>query len=509
MIRAAEAALDLRVRGQNIWVMSPGKLTRYDRDSGQPVKEIAVPAAYGGLIPRGDELLHLDVEKGAPVVTRINLDTCESRTENLGPLLAAVSDAKPGASPTAAGKRGSAKAGLPVGVPGRDAGKVMDPKKVAEQAQNLSYPAKLALPAIIAHNMNQERTLAAYDDDLSGNTPGAPAEPDSAANSALIPTRDGFLQLSVKLVERRITTRAAMKSPPAKSVLNGNLTVDKTADLANEMLNDAQRARGGDVIREDESRYLVTLRKPDGTDAWTGEVIGPPSVYPLTTVNVITANKSLLVLDKANKQRWQGALSYNVTGGSGALDGESAPYGQGPCVERQNSLYVFDEGVLSAFDLATGNVRWRLPSVGVAGLFFDDEGMIYLNTTTAGTDAIKYANQIDITRKDRSVVMKIAPQDGRVLWSAELGGMVNYVSGKFLYSTRYYQADLDEESGAYTADSIAGRGSFLSIKRINPKNGKVIWEHSEDRAPLDVQFDQNEIRLVFRREVEVLRFLAL
>jgi hypothetical protein len=37
----------------------------------------------------------------------------------------------------------------------------------------------------------------------------------------------------------------------------------------------------------------------------------------------------------------------------------------------------------------------------------------------------------------------------------------------------------------------------------------VMWEHVEERAPLDLQFDQNTIRLVFRKEVEVLRFLAL
>src|ERR1039457_259162 len=128
MQRAAEEALELVIRGQNIWVISPGKLTRYDRDSGNPVKEIPVPAGYGGLIPRGDELLNIDLETGKPIVTHINLTTCESRTEEIarpapppaadsGPTdLAAV---KPGAR-AAAGKGNSGKAGLPVGMPGKD-----------------------------------------------------------------------------------------------------------------------------------------------------------------------------------------------------------------------------------------------------------------------------------------------------------------------------------------------------------------------------------------------------
>jgi hypothetical protein len=54
-----------------------------------------------------------------------------------------------------------------------------------------------------------------------------------------------------------------------------------------------------------------------------------------------------------------------------------------------------------------------------------------------------------------------------------------------------------------------GRESSMSIKRINPKNGHVIWEEMQNRAPLDVQFDRNTIRLVFRKEVQVLRFLGL
>ena len=40
MTRSAERTLSLRIHGQNIWVLAPGKLTRYDRDTGKPLKEI-------------------------------------------------------------------------------------------------------------------------------------------------------------------------------------------------------------------------------------------------------------------------------------------------------------------------------------------------------------------------------------------------------------------------------------------------------------------------------------
>ena len=221
MQRAAEAALDLRVRGENIWVLSPGKLTRYDRETGKPVKEVAVPAGYGGLIPRGDELLDVDLETGKPILTHINLTTCETRTEEISSPPAAadltamtnLAGAKPPSSAALAASRGAGKAGLPVGMPGRDAGKVMDPKKVAEQAQHLSYAARIALPAVLAHNMNQERTLAAYDDQPATDSSAAGAGPEFAWSAALIPTKDGFVEFSVKLLESRIVTREAMKPP--------------------------------------------------------------------------------------------------------------------------------------------------------------------------------------------------------------------------------------------------------------------------------------------------------
>jgi len=63
-------------------------------------------------------------------------------------------------------------------------------------------------------------------------------------------------------------------------------------------------------------------------------------------------------------------------------------------------------------------------------------------------------------------------------------------------------------SGPYTADSVAGRSSFLSIKRVNPKTGKAMWEYTDERAPLELRFDGNIIRLVFRKEVQVLRFMT-
>jgi hypothetical protein len=509
--REAEAELQLRVHGSNVWVMSPGKLTRYDWDTGNVAKEIPVPADSGGLVPCGDELLQMEVEPEKRTVTHINLNTCESRTEEFArPTAALTNDVKaPGTVAKLTTRRPPAKAGLPVGMPGKDAGKTMDPAKVAAQAEHVSLPGRIALPVVLANARNQERILAE-----ANGTADRKGTPDEAARLpqeqlTLIPTKEGIVQLSVRLLEERITTRAAMKPPPAKSAADGNLTVSKTADLSNEILNDMQRERGGEVEHEDESRYAITLRRGDAPEPWSGEVIGPPTFYALKTVNVLTAGKLAVVLDKANKKLWQSTLNFNVPVRLNTSDEDASSCGEGPCVESKDSLYIFDQGVLTAFDLATGNARWRLPSVGIAGLFFDDKGMMYVNTTSASLDSLKYSNQIDLTRKDASVVMKLDPRTGKTLWKAEPGGLVNYVSGKFIYSVYSYAADEDDEGVAgYTVDSIMGRHATISIKRLNPSNGHIMWEHCQDQCPRDVRFDKNSIRLVFKKDVQVLRFFS-
>ena len=64
----------------------------------------------------------------------------------------------------------------------------------------------------------------------------------------------------------------------------------------------------------------------------------------------------------------------------------------------------------------------------------------------------------------------------------------------------------EEEDNPYQQDS--GLLPHLSIKRLNPRNGHEMWEHYQQRAPVDVQFDKNTIRLVFKKEVQVLKCLS-
>jgi outer membrane protein assembly factor BamB len=302
-----------------------------------------------------------------------------------------------------------------------------------------------------------------------------------------------------------------MRAAPAKSIVDGNLTAGNTLEAAGEILNEMQRSRGGDKLIEDHSRYQVTLKRPGEAKTWTGEVVGPPRLYPLKTVTILASEKQVLALDQDLKKLWQSALTYNVTGtltqDLEEQDG-SISYGEGPCVEHKDSVYVIDEGVLTAFDRASGNARWRLPSVGLAGMFFDDQEMMYINSTTASHDSLKYKRQIDLSQKAVSVVLKVDPRNGKMLWSAQPAGLVNYVCGKFVYSVQSNVPDEEEDLSPYRVDTGLEKPPFIHIRRLNPKNGHIMWEYVEDRAPLDVAFDKNVIRIVFKKEVEVLKFLT-
>jgi outer membrane protein assembly factor BamB len=488
--------LQLRVAGQNVWVGQGNTLAHYDWDTGKVLREITLPESRGDLVENGDELLML----GAQSVTHVSLASGDSRVEQFDAAGATTLAGNQGA-------RDSGGGGLPLS--GANGGKPLDPAKVAAQAQNLKLPGRLALPALIANASHEQQLEAALNDDPQHPRPKTSSvSPAGGESFQLIPGKTGFVEFSAKLLEERLVTRSAMKAAPKKSALDGDVNAAKTGEVANEMLNEMQRNAGGDTVTEDESRYQVTVHLPDspGTPDWTGEVAGSPQLFPLKTVNVIAAGKTVIVLDKANKKLWQTTLTYSIPRGGGWF-GEASKFGEGPCVEHGDTLYVFDQAVLAAFDLTTGNARWRLPSVGVMGLFFDDHDFVYVNTTSGNPDDIKFSKQIDITKSTDDILMKVDPQTGKTLWRIKPGGFISYLSGKFIYTVQASDPNpFDEEQ---MSDMALTKPPYFRIARIDPKNGRILWEHYQDRVPFDVRFQDNTIELVFKREVQVLKFISL
>jgi len=517
-----ESSLQLFVHEQNIWIERNGKLTGYDWETGKAGKEITVAAGRHEANVEGGELQFADENAfGQLLVTRISLASGEAHTETIGQprssaVLASTRTVKPAASvKKGAQSKTSQSTGLPTNA-GVDNDKPMDPAQVAQDAQNLPYAAKIALPATLSNAKHQNDILNEIKED---EPPDRPAGADRNAQvtdpfsrgGSFVKSKYGYLEWVSKVLEARSRTRKVMKDKPGQSALESNPSITNTAAMANEILNEMQRGRGGDSVSEDISRYQVTVHRVDATDVpdWTGEIIGPPSVIEQKTVTIVSGGEMFVVLDKSNKKLWQANLAYKIKGGSGLDDNDpgQTSMGAGPVIERDDALYVFDEATLTAFDLASGNVRWRVPTIGIVGVFFDDLGSMYVNSTTADLDSIRFSRQIDINKKISAVVLRIDCKTGKVYWNVQPGGLVSHVEGKFVFCFASHQADdLDPDSLTTLPGML---DSLMDIRRLDPKTGKIMWVKSEPRCPLSVRFNGNIVELVFRKEVEVLKFLTL
>lgn len=512
LTRATERALQLRVQGKNIWVADGETARRFDWDSGTQQQEVPFTGDFATATWHGTQLeFRTPMDSERLNVTRFDLASGKISTDELGEKSVALTATN--LSPTLAGK-GRAIAVAPAGK------QPLTAQQLGAAVAGGSMAGKLAAPATISVARQQEALELMEEMDATGGANGksgmSAAELDKllfAEHTELLPLEKGFALITTKMTEKNIVTRSAAKAAPKKSALDGPVNAAATMDIANELLNEMSRNSGGDLVREDHSKYHVKIHLGGGADGpdWEGDVVGPPKLYPQPTVNVLAAGTTLIVLDARNQKKWESALMYPVAGGGSFLDFDAAArHGLGPVVERGDTLYVYDQGVLSAFELATGAARWRLPSVGITGMFFDDAGKIYLNTTTASPEQIKYSRQIDVTEHPGDIVLKLEPKNGKEIWKYSLGGRLAYLSGKYLYTVSYTppRADDDEEDENLAALGL-GAKPYLRIRRINPNNGRVLWDHYQPRGALDIQIHDNVFQLVLKKEVQVLKFIAL
>ena len=70
--------------------------------------------------------------------------------------------------------------------------------------------------------------------------------------------------------------------------------------------------------------------------------------------------------------------------------------------------------------------------------------MLYVDSSTASPDTIKYSRQIDVTSRTSDLMIKIDPRTGKTLWSKETHGAIAYVGGGYLYSVQRH-GELREE----------------------------------------------------------------
>ncbi len=323
----------------------------------------------------------------------------------------------------------------------------------------------------------------------------------------LVPTGKNMAYLDIHLVQMNFVAHEAMKEKKESTLEGGKMGVLDTIKVAEELANDSKRSAGRSTLRVDESTYEVTLRRVFAGDPneWKAEVTGPARLYPQKTVDVLVAGKSIHVFDKSNNHRWEANLTFPIAPAYSFDDGETPA---GPCVERGSTLYFFDQGVLTAFEKVNGHVRWRLTSVGISKIQFDAKGMLYINTTSADPETIKYSEQVDFAHMGKPVCMKVDAATGKILWKLEKSGDHCILSGRFVYMTTA-QVSQWEVMGSILNGGGMRAPTHFRLHRLDPKNGEEMWEFHITREPEKVDILENQILFQFPNEIQVLRFFAL
>ena len=434
----------------DLWILFPGRLAQYDRHTGKSKQEFPLPPPFFGLAQNdgGMTVISSD-ESGRETITRIAFSNGAAQTTPIESDAAAASPAR----------------GQP-------------PPATIEVATNSAEYAMLA--KLVAAKAIKLKKRTSWGD-------------------RFVPDGADVVRMKVDLIERKTIVRLAMKAQK-KSVVDDNLTSGQSMEASEQMINDMRRDQTGGVEEEDASRYQVILRRWPASTApdWTGEVIGAPSFFALKTRDVLVAGNSIDVFDKNNRKLWTATLTYSVPP---HYSEDFATEADPPCVESGNTLYVFDRGMLTSFDAATGQVRWRLTSVGISQVQPDGQGCLYVTSTTASPDTIQFSQQVNLSSKVNPVILKVDAATGRVLWRNEGIGAKCFLSGKFLYAARAAENPLITPG----EDPVL----YFDLYRLGPSDGHAMWDYSQSRHPVQIEVQGNQILLHFRGELQVLKFFSL
>jgi hypothetical protein len=333
-------------------------------------------------------------------------------------------------------------------------------------------------------------------------------KPLDAVSSEFFSTGANLVELRVKLLEPKVTFVQSIKSR-GPTHIDGNLTAgSSTADVAEEVFNDIKRDQTGGVKGIDESRYEATIRRWVGATPleWKGETTGVPMFFSLKTVDLLVAGQQLTVFDKENKKLFDAKLAYPV---NNRYNPDHWDHHSVPAVEGNGGLYFFDEGVLTAFSLPSGEVRWRLTSVGISKVQFDEHGILYVDSTSGSPDDIQYSDQIKFD-KAAPVILKIDPSSGRILWQVAKEGQGAFLSGPFLYTASANKGGVAMANGLAEALNAPRPDApvYFHIYRLDPADGKILWDFYREEAPAELSFQQNRFLVRFGSDVQVWKFLT-
>lgn len=450
--RSATDPIHLYARGEAVWLSFTNKLSRYDWQTGRVTSEVDIIPGDNQFVANGDELL---VRQGHDSVLTVNLLSGESKTQKSTaestPESVKAPATRPGTTPTA----GTAQASLTNNPAGRNTAR-----------RPVGTINRLAAPAVNAANDNQLRLNA----ELAGTPAARPSGNRPAGTTAAAPRNSSGAVDSKLIVTRRGTFQVTTKS------------------LGQRMLNG-----------ENTSVVATTLKRLGASDntTWTGDLPQIPDIHALPSATLLTAGRIAVAIDANGKKLWEQRLESHIpVVAQTTFVSETPLRAEGPCVEHRGVIYLADSAGLTALDAASGTQKWRLPCEAPSTMVFDEHGDLYLNIVVSGGGKAEVG------------VQKIEGATGKPLWMIGREGAATYASGKFLYTIDTYRGDLEGKEGIDAIPTVLDVGPFIRLRRIDMATGKIKWGHVQERFPLDVRIEKNTFQLLFKKEVQLLKFMS-
>jgi hypothetical protein len=219
-------------------------------------------------------------------------------------------------------------------------------------------------------------------------------------------------------------------------------------------------------------------------------------------LNFLTAGTQLLAFTPDNKKIWEATLGapLPIRASDGDLKHDALPW-----IEAGAKLYFADGAFLTSFDIASGQVQWRLPSVGIRKLQLDADGNLYVASDNLPTESLFYARDADSSVANPSV-MKISATDRKILWTGDKFQDV-WVSGKDVYAYRELRNAADMENAVFDPSKVPE--ARTKIYKLALSSGKVSWEWFQSRRPRAVAADHKYVALLFGDELQIIHSISL
>lgn len=313
----------------------------------------------------------------------------------------------------------------------------------------------------------------------------------------------------VRLVARKTKMRDLIKPGTEKKLAEkignsaGN-SLDEVTAISKMMEVDNMKANGNAKEEIDESTYEVTLSRPfePAIPAWKGTLTGRVQVLSTPSLDLVTAGTKVVAIDRANKQVWEATLGAPIP-----MRGDDAAWEEKPLplLEQAGRLFLADGAFLTAIQINSGQVLWRLPSVGIRKVLSDADSNVYVQTDNLAVDTLSYMSTEDIAPPTSSTI-KVDAETGKILWNAEKFEDV-WISGNDVYALRHMLHGGDLENQVFDPSKVPE--ARIKIYKLSRRSGKPTWDWYQSRRPHSVIPYGKYVSILFGDELQVIHSIAL